>query len=280
MRVALGYRTDKVDNVSFFDVMDALCAPIGGNVTPEQISNPPCRPDLRDVLSDEGLDQVIEGVVFGDGLTEAEIKIQRPQPKALSDEESSVEDEEIIQTTLTEDGEARITRERRPRKKTPVFSDIAEHGDDTTLVIPVKERLPDFDFDWVSRAAGTRGETEMVDKAAELVGDLITGRKLKINADFRGFRDMVDQVQKEFNPANDQKLQSKILENVKDWYATQLVEAILAVRGLRNQGTWLRDDVEVALSSKALTAVAMCRPLVREKIRSSLLREIGKTKAA
>lgn len=221
-----------------------------------------------------------EGVVFGDGLTEAEIKIQRPQPKASEDEESSVEDEEIIQTTLTEDGEARITRERRPRKKTPVFSDIAEHGDDTTLVIPVKERLPDFDFDWVSRATGTRGETEMVDKAAELVGDLITGRKLKINADFRGFRDMLDQVQKEFNPANDQKLQSKILENVKDWYATQLVEAILAVRGLRNQGTWLRDDVEVALSSKALTAVAMCRLLVREKIRSSLLREIGKTKAA
>lgn len=217
-----------------------------------------------------------EGVSFGDGEVEADIKKQRPPHVAPENED----DDSEIDTTFTQGDETHIAREHRPRKKTPVFSDIAEHGDDATLVIPVKERLPDFEFDWVSRAAGTRGETEMVDKAAELVGDLITGRKLKINADFRGFQDLFDQVQKEFNPTNDPKIQSKILDNVKDWYATQLVESILAVRGLRNQGTWLRDDVENALSSKALTAVAMCRLLVREKIRSSLLREIGKTKAA
>lgn len=218
-----------------------------------------------------------DGVVFGDGITEADLKAERSHADQSDDPD---EQEDVVRTILNDDGEPRVTHERRARKKTPVFSDIAEHGDDSTLVVPVKERLPDFEFDWVSRATGTRGETEMVDKAAELVGDLITGRKLKINADFRGFQDLVGQVQREFNPTNDQKLQSKILENVKDWYATQLVESILAVRGLRNHGTWLKDDVESALSPKALTAVAMCRLLVREKIRSSLLREIGKAKAA
>jgi hypothetical protein len=224
-----------------------------------------------------------EGVVFGEGLTEAEIKKQRaqpdPQPQPPSEEEivePSVD--EIVDPPAEDDEEQRPVR--RPHKKTAVFSDIAEHGDDTTLVVPVKERMPDFDFDWVSRAAGTRAEFEMVDTAAELVGDVVTGRKLKINADFRGFRDLLEQVRKEFNPSNDPKVHAKILEHVKDWYATQLVEAILAVRGLRNQGTWLRDDVQNALSAKSLTAVAMCRLLVREKIRASLMKEIGKAKAA
>jgi hypothetical protein len=184
----------------------------------------------------------------------------------------------VIDSTIQTDEEIRPLP--RTRKKIPVFSDIAEHGDDSMLVSPVREKSPDFDFDWVSRAAGTRGENEMVDMAAALVGDVVTGRKLKINADFRGFQDLLEQVQKEFNPSNDSKLQAKILDHVKDWYATQLVEAILAVRALRNQGTWLKDDVQHALSSKSLTAVAMCRLLVREKIRSSLVREIGKSKAA
>jgi hypothetical protein len=219
-----------------------------------------------------------DGVVFGGSLTEAEIKITKSKSEPqTTDEAEEFEDE--IETASSDDDQARTTQ-RKPRKKTPVFSDIVEHGDDSTLVVPVREKTPDFEFDWVSRATGTRAEDEMRDTAAELVGDLVSGRKLKINADFRGFRDLVEQIQKEFNPANDQKLQSKILEHVKDWYATQLVEAILAVRALRNQGTWLRDDVESALSPKSLTAVAMCRLLVREKIRSTLLKEVGKARAA
>lgn len=219
-----------------------------------------------------------EGVVFGTGLTEAEIKSRRHRlDSTVSDD---VDEGEDTVELLTSDDDEIHAKLRRPRKKTPVFSDIAEHGDDSTLVVPVQEKMPDFEFDWVSRATGTRAEDEMRDTAAELVGDMVTGRKLKINADFRGFRDLVGQIQKEFNPANDPKLQSKTLEHVKDWYATQLVEAILSVRALRNQGTWLRDDVENALSPKSLTAVAMCRLLVREKIRSSLLREVGKSRAA
>jgi hypothetical protein len=216
-----------------------------------------------------------DGVVFGEGLVEAELKRTR---KPSDNEDDDKTEDDVIDDDSSDD-DYRPTQ-RRTRKKTAVFSDIAEHGDDSTLVVPVKEKTPDFEFDWVSRATGTRAETEMIDMAAELVGDVVTGRKLKINADFRGFGDLVDQVQKEFNPTNDVKLQPKILEHVKDWYATQLVEAILAVRGLRNQGTWLKDDVENALSCKALTAVAMCRLLVREKIRASLLKELGRAKAA
>lgn len=219
-----------------------------------------------------------QGVVFGEGLKEADIKTRTHRSDPTDTDTNTKEDDP--EAVDVEDTDEQRPQRRRQRKKVPVFSDIAERGDDSTLVVPVRERLPDFEFDWVSHSAGTRAEDEMIDKAAELVGDVVSGRKLKINADFRGFRDLVEQVQKEFNPDNDQKLQTKILEHVKDWYATQLVEAILSVRALRNQGTWLRDDVEHALSAKSLTAVAMCRLLVREKIRSSLTKEVGKAKAA
>lgn len=220
-----------------------------------------------------------EGVVFGEGLREVELKSKRPPQVDLPLPEF-VPTDDTIDPPVSEENDDSESPQRRPRKKIAVFSDIAEHGDDTTLVVPVQEKMPDFDFDWVSRATGTRAENEMRDTAAELVGDVISGRKLKINADFRGFRDLLEQTQKEFNPTSDPKINSKVLEHVKEWYATQLVEAILAVRSLRNQGTWLRDDVEKALTAKSLTAVAMCRLLVREKIRGSLLKELGKARAA
>ncbi len=133
---------------------------------------------------------------------------------------------------------------------------------------------------WISSTNGTRAESELEDKAAEIVGDALTGDLVKANRDFRGYRDLVRFFAKEFNPGNDAAIGRKIVEYVEEWYESQLIEAIMTVRNLTNGRTWTPADIERALSSHALTAVMMARFHIVEKVKRSLGSELSRPSRA
>jgi hypothetical protein len=133
---------------------------------------------------------------------------------------------------------------------------------------------------WVSTADGSRDEDELVDKAAEIPDDALTGRVIKASRDFRGYRDLVEHFSKEFNPHGDPLITAKIVEHVDEWISSQLIESVMTVRNLYNGNTWTKAQIEQALSPEALTAVAMARFHVVERVSRSLRSELAKPQAA
>jgi hypothetical protein len=133
---------------------------------------------------------------------------------------------------------------------------------------------------WVSRVDQTREEGELEDLAAEIVGDTLAGDLVKANRDFRGYRDLVAFFAKEFNPAGDPAIARKIVDYVEEWLEGQLVETIMTTRNLVNGRTWTPNDIDHALSSRALTAVMMARFHIVEKVKRSLNSDLAKPSKA
>jgi hypothetical protein len=152
--------------------------------------------------------------------------------------------------------------------------DLVESGGHTATRVDTSPREPTVT--WVSKAEGTREDGELEDRAAEIVGDYFTGDLVKANRDFRGYRDLIGFFSKEFNPGGDPVLERKIVEQVEEWVASQLIEVIMTVRNLANGRTWVMQDIAAALSPHALTSVTMARFHVVEKVRRSLGTEISK----
>ena len=133
---------------------------------------------------------------------------------------------------------------------------------------------------WVSRSAGTREEDELDDLAAGIVGDTLSSDLVKVNRDFRGYRDLVSFFSKEFNPAGEPAIDQKIVGYVEEWLEYQLIEAIMTVRNLVNWRTWTPEDVDRALSPYALTTSLMARFHIVERVKRSLNSDLMKPKAA
>ena len=114
--------------------------------------------------------------------------------------------------------------------------------------------------------------------AAEIVGDPISGEIIKANADFRGYLDVITFFAKEFNPAGDEAIQYKIVEYVREWMESQLVEANDR-RNLANGRTWTTPEIERALSPHALTAVLLARFHVVGRVKRSLSSDLAKPAA-
>lgn len=164
------------------------------------------------------------------------------------------------------------------RSSDDYLADLVEA--DGEPVSPVETAPKEPEIRWISRADGTREEEELDDRAAEIVGDPLTGTTVKANADFRGFRDVVDYFSKEFNPHGDEAIQRKIVEYVQEWIEAQLIEAIMTVRNLANGRTWTAHEIDQALSPYALTSVVMTRFHVVERVKRSLNNELSKPSKA
>jgi hypothetical protein len=158
------------------------------------------------------------------------------------------------------------------------LADLVVSGGD--FVTPVVTNPPVPVVTWISRAAGTREEGELDDRAAEIAGDVLTGELVKANRDFRGYRDLLEFFSKEFNPHGDPPIDRKIIEYVEEWLESQLIEVIMTTRNLINGRTWSRDDLSQALSSHALTSVMMARFHVVEKVKRQLSTEVSKPSKA
>ena len=122
--------------------------------------------------------------------------------------------------------------------------------------VTVEEVLDETDPDvrWVSADDGTRTPPDMEDRAAKYVpeGDLIL-----INADFRGFADMVGRWQSRY--AGTPGAGPLAEATVREWYEQALLETVLGVRSLAGSRRWSVEDVGSALSEEALTAAVMQR---------------------
>lgn len=158
------------------------------------------------------------------------------------------------------------------RSSDEYLADLVEAGGEPVSPVEVSVREPEVR--WISRVDGTRAEEELDDRAAEVVGDILTGDTIKANADFRGYLDIVAFFAKEFNPNGDPAIQRKITEYVQEWFASQLVEAVMTVRNLANGRTWGRHEFEQALSPLALTSVVMTRFHIVERVKRSLGSEL------
>jgi hypothetical protein len=136
------------------------------------------------------------------------------------------------------------------------------------------------DVKWISRSDGTRDEDELDDRAAEISGEILTSNLIKANADFRGYLDIIKFFSREFNPGGDEAIERKIAEYVQEWVAVQLVEVVMTVRNLMNGRTWTRQEIEEALSPQALTAVALARFHLVERVKRSLSSDLARPSRA
>ena len=107
---------------------------------------------------------------------------------------------------------------------------------------------------WVSLKDGTRELGVIEDRAGKFLSDQ---NMLLINADFRGFTDMVH----------------KFLHN---WFEQALVETVIGVQALRNAKEWSPENIEAALSEEALTAAVMQRYHVHNSVKRELGSKLGK----
>ena len=168
--------------------------------------------------------------------------------------------------------------QRGVRSSDDYLADLVDSGGEQVSAVVASTKEPAVK--WISRANRTREEGELEDLAAEIVGDTLAGDLVKANRDFRGYRDLVAFFAKEFNPAGDPAITRKIIDYVEEWLESQLVETIMTTRNLVNGRTWTPNDIDHALSSRALTAVMMARFHIVEKVKRSLNSDMAKPSKA
>jgi len=167
---------------------------------------------------------------------------------------------------------------RGGRSSNDYLADLVETGGEAVSALIANPKEPEVR--WVSKADGSRGEGELDDVAAEIVGDTLASDLVKANRDFRGYRDLILYFSREFNPGGDTAIERKIVELVEEWLESQLVEAIVTVRNLTNGRTWTPNDVDRALSPCALTTLMMARFHVVERVKRVLASEISRPSRA
>lgn len=127
---------------------------------------------------------------------------------------------------------------------------------------------------WVSLENGLRTPDDgMEDKAANF---LHAQNTLLINADFRGFRDMVARLSKERDAGLGAGLHDVVEEVVHQWFEQALVETVLGIQQLRGSKEWGPDEIEKALSPAALTSAVMQRYHVYIACRREIGAKLGK----
>jgi len=125
---------------------------------------------------------------------------------------------------------------------------------------------------WITQANGTRELGDLEDRAARY---LPKTHQLLINADFRGFSDMVNRYTKQYGSIPNAA--DVIRATVREWFEQQLVETILGLHALRASGSreWTSTDLDQAWSEAALTAAVMPRFHIDRIIRRELGSRLG-----
>ncbi|WP_405233597.1 ATP-binding protein [Lentisalinibacter salinarum] len=167
---------------------------------------------------------------------------------------------------------------RGGRRGDDYLAELLDSGGEPVVAVLDKPDLPSVE--WVSIRNGLRAEDELIDVAAEIQGDELTGSIIKANEDFRGFRDVVNSFANEFEASGDEKILAKIVEVMKDWSEMQLIEVVSTVRNLEDGKVWTKDLVREALQPSALTAAMMGRFFIVEKIRRELGSELSRKRSS
>jgi hypothetical protein len=173
-----------------------------------------------------------------------------------------------------EHGGGQSSGARGGRASDDYLADLVEAGGDSAVEIKSKPREPQIK--WVSRARGDREDGEMEDLAAQIYPSPATGDLIKVNADFRGYADLIQYFGREFNQGGDLAIQQKIVECVQEWMELQLIESVVSTRNLANGRTWTDQELERALSPEALTTLLLARFHVFERVKRHLSTELSR----
>jgi hypothetical protein len=127
---------------------------------------------------------------------------------------------------------------------------------------------------WVSADDGTRAQGMLEDRAASFEPDL---NLLQINADFRGFRDMIGYWEAQYGEVKGAS--SAIEPVVREWFEQALVETVVGLQALEGTSPeWSSADVAKAMSEEGLTAAAMQRYHVINSVKRTLGARLGTLK--
>jgi hypothetical protein len=123
---------------------------------------------------------------------------------------------------------------------------------------------------WLSVAKGSRQPPFLEDRAATYLAE---HNLLQINADFRGFTDMVDRWSRQYGDTPG--VREAAGDAVREWFEQALVEAVLGVLALKGSQWWTSDYIAAALSEEALTAAVMPRYHIDVAVKRSLGAKLG-----
>jgi len=145
---------------------------------------------------------------------------------------------------------------------------ISKGGDPAT---PIASRINEPEVRWVSVTDHTRSAgDDLEDKAARFLPEQ---NLIQANADFRVFQDMTRDLQERYSHTD--HATGQIKNTVEEWFAQQLVEAVLGVQSLQGSPEWNDDLVAEALSTTSLTTAVMPRYSTYSMIKRSLGGRIG-----
>ena len=143
---------------------------------------------------------------------------------------------------------------------------LLDGGEPAEMVTP--DNIPDVV--WVSVVDGTRQPPFLEDRAATY---LLDQNVLQINADFRGFTDMVDRWSRQYGDTSG--VREAAIDAVREWFEQALVEAVLGVLALKESQRWTSDDIDAALSEEGLTAAVMPRYHIDVAVKRTLGTRLG-----
>jgi len=137
------------------------------------------------------------------------------------------------------------------------------------------QALPEIKVDWVSTQDRTRTPPHLEDRAA---GYDRRRNRLEINADFRGYTDVLSRWQKRYNGVAGASI--VIAETAASWWQQSLEETVLGVLALRGSEHWDERTVSDALSEISLTAASMARYHLDAALKRELANRLGALRAA
>jgi hypothetical protein len=147
--------------------------------------------------------------------------------------------------------------------------------DDGEPAEPLTPRTKFPEIRWVSVANGTRSlDDPLEDRAASYANS--SQNILLINEDFRVYTDLVKHFVRSYEGYPG--VERTVPEVIKEWYAQQLVEAVLGVIAVRGSAKWPPNLVEKALSEEALTSVVMPRYNLYQQVARVLGTRLGSLK--
>jgi hypothetical protein len=140
---------------------------------------------------------------------------------------------------------------------------------------PLKPTVEFPEIRWVSVANKTRtSDDPLEDRAASYANS--SQNVLLVNEDFRVYTDLVKHFVRLYEGYPG--AEKTVPEVIKEWYAQQLVEAVLGVLAVRGSAKWPPNLVEKALSEEALTSVVMPRYNLYQQVSRVLGTKLGSLK--
>jgi hypothetical protein len=137
------------------------------------------------------------------------------------------------------------------------------------------DTLPEIEPAWVTVKDGTRTAPHLEDRAARYDQ---RHNRLEINADFRGYRDMVNRWIGRYPGVPGAP--AVIEDTVAQWWEQALTETVLGVLALGGSQYWNERVISEGLSEVALTAAVMQRYHLDATLRRELRNKLGATKVA